>query len=103
MATEKLIHALFEETENLEAALGITSCPDNPLLLCRDHYNEACRKFHPQFVLPVELYLNLRLVSQGIVLMQILSLSTCEIDLVPTTLYSQQITCVPHAINYILV
>ena len=48
LATEKLIHASFEETENLEAALGITSSPDNPLLLCRDHYNEAYRKFHRQ-------------------------------------------------------
>ena len=50
LATEKLIHASFEKTENLEAALGITSSPDNPLLLCRDHYNEAYRKFHPQTV-----------------------------------------------------
>ena len=38
LATEKLIHASCEDTENLEAALGIISSPDNLLLLCRDHY-----------------------------------------------------------------
>ena len=101
MATEKLIHASFEETENLEAVI---SSPDNPLLLCQDHYNEAYRKFHPQTVCA----------SCGAIPKSKtsfsshnpdadLSLFTCEIDLVPTILYSQQITCVPHVINYILV
>ena len=32
--TDKLIHASFDETDNLEAALGVTASPDNPLLLC---------------------------------------------------------------------
>ena len=47
-ASEKLIHASFEHIEKLESALGVTSSPDNPFLLCRDHYNEMYRKFHPQ-------------------------------------------------------
>ena len=47
-ASEKLIHASFEHIEKLESALGVTSSPDNPFLLCRDHYNKMYRKFHPQ-------------------------------------------------------
>ena len=30
--TDKLIHVSFDETDNLEAALGVTASPDNPLL-----------------------------------------------------------------------
>ena len=30
--TDKMIHASFDETDNLEAALGVTASPDNPLL-----------------------------------------------------------------------
>ena len=30
--TDKLIYVSFDETDNLEAALGVTASPDNPLL-----------------------------------------------------------------------
>ena len=46
--SEKLIEPKFESTDSLGAALGIKPSPGHPLLLCREHYNDAYKHFHPQ-------------------------------------------------------
>ena len=46
--SEKLIEPKFESTDSLRAALGIRPSPGHPLLLGREHYNDAYKHFHPQ-------------------------------------------------------
>ena len=47
-ASERLIQPKFESTDNLGTALGIKPSPGHPFLLCRDHYTELYKLFHPQ-------------------------------------------------------